>query len=375
MIRKLFALLCPLLVAPCALAQDPLCDPTVVGDIRITHQNGLEVELGLETWDPDRGVTILQSRAVLPNYTAHFQNRFTFPQAGPFLVSSSGLSTRAGETCSFIRYTILEVDPTPEACRIHAPRMEVGASGPTQLRFTIGLDASSNINGLDAARWLLNDSLVHTGAVLEVDMQLGMHQICCSFEVDDCHFSLCEWVYLGPGDVPCAALVHPRIELAVLDDHVACIDRSEIRGLESSVLWTFPDGSTTTNPTTLHQAPYQPLFSYMVCADVSAWGPATQGVCHRTTCEYAGMASLGVSEAAASGPQASPVPFSDMLTVSGNTAGAITWQLHDLTGRLALHGRADGFPLRIMADHLPAGVHLLSLWQNGARHTLRVVKQ
>ena len=207
----------------------------------------------------------------------------------------------------------------------------------------------------------------------------GPHKVCMTVVGPPpvyCTSTVCKWLYLGPGNVPCNLLLDQGFVLLQEGDVVGVLDTSITSGMAGNVSWDFGDGSTSTGPLAIHR--YTGPGTYPVCGTVELWGPLVSDTCISTECTVVETTALvTVPEQSDKGElQVWPVPFQDRLTVQLPWADPVELRLLDLQGRTV-----DSWSFGVRTTHeldlgrLPAGCYLLECV--AGKRTLRrtVVKE
>ena len=202
----------------------------------------------------------------------------------------------------------------------------------------------------------------------------GPYEACLTVTTATCTATACNWIYLGPYDVPCSTLLQPAIGLIKYEKTIAVFDQSITSGMNSSITWDFGDGTSATGSPVIHT--YNDQGNYEVCGEVELWGPLTPDTCYGSACEEVNtFTTMGIGVNSSNGSlHAFPVPFTDQLTVEGAGPG-FRWELMDLLGRIRLQGRTPaGEALVISAGKLAPGSYLLRTMGPFRTETIKVVK-
>ena len=225
--------------------------------------------------------------------------------------------------------------------------------------------------------WDLGDGTISTEAEpLHTYTGPGPFEACLTVVSGPCTATACNWIYLGPADVPCETLLQPAIGVIQYERTIAVFDQSITSGMSSNITWDFGDGTGASGSPVIHTYPYDDYFE--VCGNVDLWGPLTPDTCAATACTYvftlpaAAVGSLSPAPA----PRVSPVPFTDRFTVEGATPGTgAHWCLYDPMGRVRLQGGVPASGTFVVAgDDLAPGMYLLRTVSPIGNHAVRVVK-
>ncbi len=191
--------------------------------------------------------------------------------------------------------------------------------------------------------------------------------------LDICSNTICKWLYLGPGNVPCSTLLQQGFLAAVVDNTVGVLDTSITTGMNSEISWDFGDGSTMAGPVAYHTYDFAGI--YEVCETISLWGPLTPDTCVSTVCTSVYAAAVGVADVAAAIPlRAWPNPAEGTLWVDGLPPGVEQLELVDVTGRTV-----GTFPVGYEAVHrldvsdVGPGLYFLRDTRNSSLSALRIV--
>ncbi|MCC7501194.1 MAG: PKD domain-containing protein [Flavobacteriales bacterium] len=151
--------------------------------------------------------------------------------------------------------------------------------------------------------------------------------------LDLCSNTICKWLYLGPGNVPCSTLLQQGFLAAVVDNTVGVLDTSITTGMYSEISWDFGDGSMMAGPVAYHTYDFAGI--YEVCETISLWGPLTPDTCVSTLCTSVYAAAVGVTDVTGGSPlRAWPNPSEGTLWVDGLPSGVKQLELSDLAGRV-----------------------------------------
>jgi hypothetical protein len=196
---------------------------------------------------------------------------------------------------------------------------------------------------------------------------------------DSCFATTCNWIYIGPTDLPCEELLQPDIRHAEIGLTVALFDATPTYGMTYNTTWDLGDGGQASGQSVIHT--YQDTGTYPVVATSFLSGPLTATPCSTTTSfsvQVPGsIVAAGISETDAAPPlTAAPVPFSADVVITGTgVQRGDVWQLFDAAGRLQLQGVA-GTSLRftVEGDALAPGIYVLRV-QGDRPAVVRLVKE
>lgn len=296
----------------------------------------------------------------------------TFPGTGDYLVClRTTLVNDQSGICRSVHCELLPV-PVDSACANVVADFTISLEGGS-IAFS---DLSSSLQPFVAYAWDLGDGSTSTEpSPTHTYAGAGPYEACLTVTTATCSATVCNWIYLGAPNVPCGTLLQPAIGMIQYEHFIAVFDESITSGMNSTIHWDFGDGTTASGDPVVHAYAWPGLFE--VCGEVRLWGPLTPDTCLATSCELVythaatGIGTHGEDELL----QAFPLPFADVLTVSGTPAGA-AWQLVDLLGRPCLAGIAPmNGPLTIRGEALAPGTYVLQLRGPSRGTSLRVVKQ
>ena len=205
----------------------------------------------------------------------------------------------------------------------------------------------------------------------------GPFEICLTVfgadSLDICSSTICKWLYLGPGNVPCSTLLQQGFLSAVVDNTVGVLDTSITSGMNSEVSWDFGDGSTMAGPVAYHTYDFAGI--YDVCGTISLWGPLTPDTCISTLCTSVYAAAVGLADlAASSSVRAWPNPTEGTLWVDGLPPGIKQLELVDVTGRpVRVFKLASRSLHQLDVSALSPGVYFLRAGGNAPLNTLQIV--
>ncbi|MCB9182540.1 MAG: hypothetical protein H6591_01380 [Flavobacteriales bacterium] len=221
-------------------------------------------------------------------------------------------------------------------------------------QFTDGLIASEF--------WSFGDASLPTSASSTHTFSgAGPFQICLTVvgaPPENCVTQECQWLYMGPGGLPCEALIDQGFIVLQANEWVGVIDTSWTTGAQVSRSWDFGDGTYAEGLVAAHAyATPQPV---QLCGTLRAWGPQLADTCESTLCQDVWpFPLLGVTEPGSRESfRAWPSPFTDALLVRAPAGLADEVRVVDATGRLMLRvaGRANGEQV-IQLAHLAPGAY------------------
>jgi hypothetical protein len=304
----------------------------------------------------------------------------TYPAPGvfPVCLSVSAFDLGIAQSCSttVCRFVPIWQDPS---CQGYEPDFTIANVQGSSITFTDILPfASEGVSLL----WDFGDgsSLAGTGPSHQFDGP-GPHQVCLTVIgplPHSCTATICKWLYLGPGGVPCDEVLEPGF-LAYRNENVLLLlDTSVTRGQSSSLTWDLGDGTTAQGGIVLHvYPPWSGAFE--VCATVDLWGPLVTDTCEATVCrivEHGAVLSTaeGVDRVEL---RAYPVPAQEHLVLDGLVPGGVDISLWDATGRQlrSWKGQSTGHTHRIDLSGLAPGQVFLEVHQGDRVGRLRILKE
>lgn len=151
---------------------------------------------------------------------------------------------------------------------------------------------------------------------------------------ENCVAQVCQWLYMGPGGLPCEALIEQGFLLLQSEDLVGVIDTSRTSGMNVSREWDFGDGAHAAGLVAAHS--YSVFQQFDLCGTLRAWGPLLADTCVMTLCQAVWpFPAVGVDElSGASGPHAWPSPCDGILHVMPPAGMSDELLLLDSTGRI-----------------------------------------
>ncbi|MBK8499011.1 MAG: T9SS type A sorting domain-containing protein [Flavobacteriales bacterium] len=190
-----------------------------------------------------------------------------------------------------------------------------------------------------------------------------------------CTTTLCQWLYLGPGNVECAELVEQGYLYLESGNLVGVIDTSRTSGMYSSIDWDFGDGATAFGNMAVHQ--YTWPGEFQLCGTLRAWGPLLADTCVSTVCRTVVPQAVSVHEYGAVSYAAGPNPFTDEVTITGVGLDHAAITLHDALGRrVGVRYSAAAYD-RVIVDvsQLAAGHYTMRIESPLRTTVLRLIKQ
>jgi PKD repeat protein len=205
----------------------------------------------------------------------------------------------------------------------------------------------------------------------------GPHEVCMTVVGPPpvyCNATVCKWLYLGPGDLPCEVVVDQGFVLYQENDLISVLDTSMTSGMESGVHWDFGDGSSASGRLAVHR--YAMPGTYTLCSTVDVWGPLLNDTCSNVACvPVESMALVTVPELATQEQlKAWPVPLTDRLNVVAPWSNA-SLMLMDTQGRQVARWtlQSQGEQVVDVSDVRP-GAYLLECRSEGRLLRRAVVK-
>lgn len=299
----------------------------------------------------------------------------TFPPSpDPYLVCLEALVLPSSQVLCQATHCELITVPADTTCNGVAPSFTISA-GQGSITFS---DQSIATSGITSYSWDFGDGTYGQGGSVDHGFSSpGPFQVCLTITAGACTATVCNWVYLGPPDVPCDILLHPAFSYARLFRSVALFDRSIASGMNTLVEWDLGDGTAAYGPAVVHT--YADMLDHIVCAHVTLWGPLNTDSCHASACQtLPGGIAAGIEDAAlVQLLRASPIPFTDALDLRGPAVvrGA-AWRLLDLHGRVLEEGSVamDGV-LTLRPYALAPGSYVVHMTGPSGASAVRVVKQ
>lgn len=187
-----------------------------------------------------------------------------------------------------------------------------------------------------------------------------------------CTNTLCQYLYLGPGNVECPLLVQHGFLLLQSENFVGVLDTSTTSGMDSRIDWDFGDGALAEGTVAVHTYPY--AGDFQLCGRLRAWGPLLADTCVFDLCKPVTTYALtGLDELGGSIGYASPNPFHDRLRVAAPIGAATEVCVFDVRGLQVYRALVSG-PTEIDLAHLLPGVYSVRVLHAKTSRALRVVK-
>lgn len=351
-----------LLCWPHAAMAQPACDSTHTVTFSQLALGGYGVQF---TMVADTSVDLLNTQWAVAGFDHYDISTapspyFQFPGPGTYLACLQGL-VQLGQSglCRSMHCALLEV-PVDSLCMGLEPGFSITV-GEGAIEFA---DQTDGAFGDALLEWDFGDGTTGEGAApVHVYTGYGPWQVCLTVTSGACQASVCNWVYMGPADVPCDSLLVPAIGLIQIDRAIAAFDQSITSGMDSQVAWDFGDGQTASGSPVVHIYPEEG--GYELCSSVELWGPLAADTCTGwacTTVYIAGAAAVG-EPAGMEGPKVVPNPFTGSFAVRSPWSGpGAMWRLEDVLGRALLQGAVPPTgKFAVRAEDLPDGAYLLRI--------------
>ncbi|MBK9175359.1 MAG: hypothetical protein IPM46_03270 [Flavobacteriales bacterium] len=209
----------------------------------------------------------------------------------------------------------------------------------------------------------------------------GPYEICMTViggPPTNCVASRCQWLYLGPGGVPCNELVSHGFETLTYNNLVGVLDTSRTSGMNTRIDWDFGDGAAGQGTVAVHA--YGASQEFQLCGTLRVWGPLLADTCVTTLCRSV-WPTVEVAVETIEAQEVTwawPSPFTDMLNLRIPDGGdPVDMAVLDGVGRavvrFALPSSAGTQSLDMSA--LPPGCYTLMLTTRTIKRMVRVVKQ
>ncbi len=299
------------------------------------------------------------------------------PEPYPMCLSVDAYDPETAQPCSTTVCKV--VAPVPYAlCAALTANFSIGAVQGNSITF---LNQSLFVGGqLAGAFWSFGDgsAIASSPTPTHEFSGPGPFQVCLTVvgaPPTNCTATLCQWLYMGPGNLPCDQLVNQGFITLEYNELVGVIDTSTVSGMNARIDWDFGDGALATGNVVVHA--YQPFQTYSLCGTLRTWGPLLSDTCVSTICrEVYPMAAVSVPEPGVRDSLlAWPSPFIDAVSIAPLPTGgdlAIT----DGQGRVVLTLRMPASPqaMPVPLPSLQPGCYLLQLDSGGVRRAQRIVK-
>ena len=245
---------------------------------------------------------------------------------------------------------------------------------------TVTFENTSTFAGLiDQEVWSFGDGAGATSSTpTNTFVGPGPFEICLTLVSSDpyCSATLCQWLYLGPGNVECAQLIDQGYWLLQADNLVGVLDTSRTSGMYSTIDWDFGDGAHATGNVAVHAYPVQGEFQ--LCGTLRAWGPLLGDTCISTVCHSVWPQLVGLEETPSIPPwSVSPNPCTDAITLWGDDAFVTQVVVLDALGRTVLTPpkSAGVGSARLDLSSLEVGPYLLHLSTPERSSAIRIIKR
>lgn len=301
------------------------------------------------------------------------QVQVAFPSEGNYLVCLRAvLLDDQQAACTSIHCELVPL-PVDSLCSGLQPAFTIGVQGGA-ITF---IDQTASTEPVQSFTWDFGDGSGSTEVAPDhVYSGMGPYQVCMTVTTANCTATACNWIYLGPADVPCDTLLHASVGVIQFERTVAVFDQSVTSGMNSSVHWQFGDGDTASGSPVTHT--YAEDGDFNICGSVALWGTLTTDTCTAQACLWVSTVqnSAAVDQATSRRTlRAFPVPFRDKLTIEGGAPGA-RWTLMDVLGCIHAWGivPVNGvFPIK--EKELPSGVYFIRVASWSGAADLRVIKE
>ena len=306
-------------------------------------------------------------------YSYAQQPQVAFPAEGDYMVCLNAVLLDDQQAACTSTHCELVPLPVDSACAGLQPAFTIGVQSGA-ITFT---DQTVSNGPVQSLTWDFGDGSSSTEATpTHTYPGMGPYETCLTVTTANCTATACNWIYLGPANVPCDTLLHAAIEVILYERTVAVFDQSITSGMNSSIHWDFGDGGTAYGSPATHT--YAEDGFYYICGSVALWGPLASDTCMTEVCQWINTNPNAASidqQTAKSVLQAFPVPFSDKLTVKGSRPGAY-WTLLDVLGGVRLSGvvPADS-TIVIEGKELRPGVYIVRVFSRSGMANLRIVKE
>lgn len=193
---------------------------------------------------------------------------------------------------------------------------------------------------------------------------------------ENCVAQVCQWLYMGPGGLPCEALVDQGFLMLQSNELVGVIDTSRTSGMNVSREWDFGDGAHASGLVAAHS--YSSFQQFDLCGTLRTWGPLLSDTCVTTLCQSVWpMPAVGVGEAAVkTGPLAWPSPFENDLHLMPPTGSSSEVLIFDASGRAVFRTKPQSaVALTLHLEHLAPGAYVISFNGPAGARTQVVLKQ
>ena len=293
----------------------------------------------------------------------------------PVCLTVDAYDLNAQQPCSTTVCDLITPLPDPSCANLVADFTISGVSGQT-ITFA---DLSSFSGPIAQTTWSFGDGSPAQGTPVHTFPGAGPYEVCLTATGPppfNCTTTLCQWLYLGAGNVDCPLLVDHGFILLQAQGLVGVLDTSLTSGMHSRVDWDFGDGAMAVGPVAVHA--YSEPGEYPVCGTLRVWGPLLADTCTTILCRTVD-ASLPTGLPAVAGPNAlavRPNPFLDALEVTMPNATAGLIEVVDPRGQVVHRssGPIIGGATLLDLGHLGAGVYTVIVTADGQRRSERAVK-
>lgn len=193
---------------------------------------------------------------------------------------------------------------------------------------------------------------------------------------ENCVAQVCQWLYMGPGGLPCEVLIDQGFVLLQSNDLVGVIDTSRISGMNVSRTWDFGDGAQATGLVAAHA--YSAFQQFDLCGTLRAWGPLLSDTCVTTLCQSVWpMPGVGIEEAGGGGGlHVWPSPFQNELHLIPPSGTNQELLILDASGRPVFRKRlSSGGETILDLSGLAPGAYLISLRDASGCRAQAILKQ
>ena len=357
------------------------CDTTLALDLTVEPLGGLQQQFTALIDAPDHSVLDV----IWTYHTGELQQENgtviqpIYPSAGetPVCLTVNAIDLSSSMPCSSTTCRFVEILPDP-SCLAYDPDFSiVGVNGQT-----VSFEVEGPIPDTASLFWDLGDGAVAITSSAQGTFEgPGPHRICLTMTGPDpinCTSTICKWLYLGPGELPCEEILEPGFVHFQSDNIVVVLDTSHTTGQNSTVHWDLGDGTTAEGKVAFHI--YQPWdMVYEICSTVDLSGPlATQG-CSSTQCKVltVGVSAASVGEHGTFPIGISPNPAHERISVTDLPQGRTRIELIDALGRPVLVRNAENTAgtLSLSLEGISPGIYVVRCL-SGERMALgRFVKQ
>lgn len=191
-----------------------------------------------------------------------------------------------------------------------------------------------------------------------------------------CTSTLCQYLYLGPGDVDCPQLIEQGFILLQSENLVGVLDTSTTSGMNSRIDWDFGDGALAEGNVAVHA--YGSPGEFQLCGTLRAWGPLLADTCITSICRGVVAFPVLVTEELADTRTLSvrPNPFSSSISIAGLVGGGTELTVLDASGRVVhRHAARTGLTTNLGLSWLEAGGYLLLVTNDRGTTATRIIKE